>query len=96
MVYRLDFFSDAGRFGTGDYGLKKALGHADFYPAGGNDQPICQYKNFRHELKRIHELEVDEIIRSIFGMRTTCEHRMAKVYFIHSLKYPKIYKGYQL
>ena len=89
-------FLDAGRFGTGDYGLQKAIGHVDFYPANGNIQPYCQFKNFYKEVKRIKSLPIDEIIRSVFGMQSTCDHRMAKVYFIHSFLHPELYLGKSL
>ena len=80
--------SDAGRFGTGNYGLKTQLGHVDFYPAGGNNQPYCQFRNFYRELKRLQKLSIDDIIRSAAGMQSTCDHRMAKVYLIHSYLHP--------
>jgi len=83
--------TDAGRFGTGNYGLKTQLGHVDFYPAGGNNQPYCQFSNFYRELKRLQKLEIDDIIRSAAGMQSTCDHRMAKVYLIHSYLHPDLY-----
>ena len=94
-IFKTEFNSnlDAGRFGTGDYGLQKAIGHVDFYPANGNIQPYCQFKNFYKEVKRIKSLPIDEIIRSVFGMQSTCDHRMAKVYFIHSFLHPELYLG---
>ena len=80
--------SDAGRFGTGNYGLPTQLGHSDFYPAGGKNQPYCQFKNWYRELSRLRELDIDDIIRSSFGMQSTCDHRVAKVYLIHSYLHP--------
>ena len=68
----------------------------DFYPANGNIQPYCQFKNFYKEVKRIKSLPIDEIIRSVFGMQSTCDHRMAKVYFIHSFLHPELYLGKSL
>nr|AAS21358.1 triacylglycerol lipase-like protein [Oikopleura dioica] len=74
--------SDAGTFGGGHYGLSKPIGHIDFYPSMGRDQPFCNIYRYHNRL-----IEIIQFNRLAF-----CDHRLSKVYFIDSIKRPNLYQ----
>ena len=57
--------SDCGTFGNGHYGLKKAIGDADFYPAQGSDQPICRPTTFYKQVRKMEQMLYTKFYRSI-------------------------------
>ena len=78
------FFVDAGTFSNGHYGLLTPLGHADFYPSNGYNQPFCSAKVFYRQLRRMKRMTYAKLFRTVDGMQTTCDHRMSIVYLVHS------------
>jgi len=47
--------SDAGTFGGGHYGLSKPIGHIDFYPSMGRDQPFCNIYRYHNRLDQLKD-----------------------------------------
>lgn len=57
--------TNAGNFTDGRFGLNKSIGHVDFYPNGGNDQPNCVFATdpgCSHQ--RAHALFTESLNRS--------------------------------
>ncbi|XP_033738724.1 inactive pancreatic lipase-related protein 1-like isoform X2 [Pecten maximus] len=57
------------------FGLEKALGHADFYPNGGEKQPGCT-KEASHHLFNLITLQIEQFTGSI-----ACSHMRAYIRF---------------
>merc|ERR1712130_385351 len=83
--------TDSGKFGNGHYGLEKSLGHADFYPSNGRDQPFCRANTFYKQVRKMERMIYTNFYRTIKGMQTTCNHRIAPIYLIHSVNHYESY-----
>ena len=72
--------SDSGKFGNGHYGLEKSLGHADFYPSNGRDQPFCRANTFYKQVRKMERMIYTNFYRTIKG------HEEENIYFNRILK----------
>ncbi|CAH1772842.1 unnamed protein product [Owenia fusiformis] len=70
---------------NGGYGIKMPVGHVDFYPNGGQNQPSCK-NNIIGEV--IDKGLVDGV------QHIACDHRSAYFYFIDSIKNRTPFTGY--
>lgn len=66
-------YSDAGTFGGGHYGLSKPVGHIDFYPSMGRDQPFCNIYRYHNRLDQLKDRMF--LYNSAFGPQGTDNFR---------------------
>ncbi|XP_044754257.1 pancreatic lipase-related protein 2 isoform X1 [Coccinella septempunctata] len=71
--------SDASRFLLGGFGIVEPIGHVDYYPNGGSDQPGCNMKAYQHLLYQ--DESIFKGVRKYIG----CNHIKSYEFFIESI-----------
>lgn len=71
--------SDASRFLLGGFGIVEPIGHVDYYPNGGSDQPGCNMKAYQYTLNK--DDSIFKGVRKFIG----CNHVKSYEFFIESI-----------
>ncbi|CAB3370754.1 Hypothetical predicted protein [Cloeon dipterum] len=83
----VDVIHTNGRYTRYGLGLQFPLGHLDFYPNGGSEQPGCRIPHHASVWKKLRAIGLDVVEKVWNDIKSPiCSHSKAAKYFIETIK----------